>query len=257
MGFFEKNGKDSPELSRNISEGTKNKTEGKISQHVIHSVLAHDLKGFMGNLIVMLDIVLKDGEIEDMEEHLDMLSKLKSSAASMNTLLDNFLFWVKIENCDFDLRPLRVNITRMLNENIELISGFASNKNIVLKFESSCDCYASGDEYLLNTVVRNLLYNALKFTGDGGEIKVSAMDLNDFVTVSVEDNGIGMEQWELEMLFDAKKVYTTTGTRNEPGSGLGLILSREFIEKNGGSLKVESAKHKGSVFSFTIPVHKN
>jgi two-component system, sensor histidine kinase and response regulator len=130
----------------------------------------------------------------------------------------------------------------------------AQAKTIVLKYMVNSDIQVFADEAYTNMVLRNLVSNALKFTKEGGEVIVSAKVKNNFVEVSIADSGVGIATTNLKNLFKIDKQVSSQGTFGEKGTGLGLILSKEFVEKNGGVLNVISEEGKGSVFSFSVPI---
>ncbi|HEY9045718.1 MAG TPA: HAMP domain-containing sensor histidine kinase, partial [Ohtaekwangia sp.] len=139
-----------------------------------------------------------------------------------------------------------------VEENIQLL-GSVQDKQIALVNEVPTDAIGFADSNTINLVIRNLMTNAIKFTNDGGRVVISAKPQEKDIVVSVSDNGVGMKPEILNILFDKTAPYTTRGTANEKGTGLGLILCKEFVEKNGGRIWVESEEDKGSTFYFTLP----
>ena len=146
-----------------------------------------------------------------------------------------------------------MDIEYIARENIVLLKSTATAKNIELKSVVPEHTFAFADEYMITTVIRNLVYNAIKFTGPKGKIIVSAEIKEDEVEIQVKDNGIGIPEKSLQKLFSANAYLSTDGTKNESGAGLGLVLCKDFIEKNGGRISIESSKKKGSTFMFTLP----
>jgi signal transduction histidine kinase len=137
------------------------------------------------------------------------------------------------------------------------LEGSAKEKNIQLFFEKSQEMVVYADQNMISAVLRNLLNNAIKFTPLGGSITIKLQDHGDFVSISVADTGIGMTMEKLQNLFDLEKYKSTPGTANEKGSGLGLIICKEFVEKNYGRISVKSEPHAGSEFSFILPKTNN
>jgi signal transduction histidine kinase len=135
-----------------------------------------------------------------------------------------------------------------------LLLGAIQDKQIALNNEVPADTFAFADSNTVNLVIRNLMTNSMKFTNDGGTVTISATQKDSQLIVSVKDNGIGMKQEVLSILFDKTAPYTTRGTANEKGTGLGLILCKEFVEKNGGKIWVESEEGNGSTFWFSLPL---
>jgi signal transduction histidine kinase len=151
-----------------------------------------------------------------------------------------------------NLQASKINIHSIVDENIQLL-GSVQSKDIKLTNDVPEDTIGYADSNTINLVIRNLMTNAIKFTNDGGEVLIKAKDSGKEWIVQVSDNGVGMAEDVLKMLFDKTAPYTTRGTANEKGTGLGLILCKEFVEKNGGRIWVESLEEKGSTFYFTLP----
>jgi signal transduction histidine kinase len=151
-----------------------------------------------------------------------------------------------------NLQAAKIDIHHIVEENMQLLSS-VQGKDIKLINEVPRNAIGFADSNTINLVIRNLMTNAIKFTNDGGEVIIGAREKGFDWLVSVTDNGVGMNNEVLKMLFDKTAPYTTRGTANEKGTGLGLILCKEFIEKNGGKIWVESKEGKGSTFYFTLP----
>jgi signal transduction histidine kinase len=152
----------------------------------------------------------------------------------------------------FQIYPKSININDLVLETIEILKYSALDKNITItNLSSDIDIYA--DEECVKTVLRNLVNNAIKFTNRNGKIKIYFVEHEDSVQISVEDTGVGMSKEIADNIFGITKKTTTVGTENEKGSGLGLILCKDLIDKNNGERWVESEPDKGSTFSFTLP----
>jgi signal transduction histidine kinase len=152
------------------------------------------------------------------------------------------------------INPERINLRNLIDENILNLELFSANKEIEMHSDLKEDMSVFADKNMLNTVLRNLLSNAVKFTPRRGKIVVSAIINSDEVIISVKDTGIGISEENIEKLFRIDTKYSMTGTNNEQGTGLGLKLSKEFVEKQGGKIWVESIENKGSEFKFSIPL---
>jgi signal transduction histidine kinase len=146
-----------------------------------------------------------------------------------------------------------MNLSEYVSESISLIEGQAGIKNISVVSSVNKECEVYGDRNMISTILRNLLTNAVKFTPINGSISVEASIMNDNVEISVTDSGVGISKAELEKLFLIENAVSHKGTENEKGTGLGLILCKDFVEKNGGKIWVESEIGKGSRFIFTLP----
>jgi signal transduction histidine kinase len=137
---------------------------------------------------------------------------------------------------------------------MNIISVNASTKDIKIDIKVDDNLYVYSDENMLSSVIQNLISNAVKFTNVGGKVLIKTLSQNDIVEVSIKDNGVGIDEEKLENLFKIDHASSSKGTSNEKGTGLGLIIAKELIEKQGGTLKVDSAVGKGSTFIFTLPM---
>ncbi|HET9487534.1 MAG TPA: tetratricopeptide repeat-containing sensor histidine kinase [Chryseosolibacter sp.] len=218
------------------------------------SIISHDLRSPINALAGLLDLLDKGAvKPEELSRH---IHDLKSRFNHTRTLLNNLLDWTLLQMDKLNLQATRTDLHKLVDENIQLL-GSIPNKRIKLHNQIPENTIGFADSNTVNLVIRNLMTNAIKFTNDGGEVVIAAEDQGEEWLVTVRDNGIGMNEDVLKMLFDKTAPYTTRGTANEKGTGLGLILCKEFVEKNGGKIAVESAVGRGSKFSFTIPKPDN
>lgn len=214
------------------------------------SIISHDLRSPINALAGLLDLLDKGAvKPEELSRH---IHELKSRFSHTRTLLNNLLDWTLLQMDKLNLQATRINLHNIVDENIQLL-GSVPNKRIRLRNEVPEESVGFADSNTVNLVIRNLMTNAIKFTNEGGEVVIGAEDHGDEWLITVQDNGIGMNDEVLKMLFDKTAPYTTRGTANEKGTGLGLILCKEFVEKNGGKIWVESQVGLGSKFSFTLP----
>jgi signal transduction histidine kinase len=214
------------------------------------SIISHDLRSPINALAGLLDLLDK-GAIAPTElpEH---IKELRTRFHHTRTLLNNLLDWTLLQMDKLNLQATKIDVHKLVEENI-LLLGPMQGKDIVIVNDVPKPCLAFADSNTINLVIRNLITNALKFTNDGGKVYVRATEGSTEWQVSVQDNGIGMKPEILKILFDKTAPYTTRGTANEKGTGLGLILCKEFVEKNGGRIWVESQEGQGSIFYFTLP----
>jgi len=227
--------------------------DSKFTKDKLYTVLAHDLKEPVGNIKVLLDFLTNERELLDQNTSKDLLQRLRESANNIHDLLEDFMFWSKMFKQEVYFNPGQVDIKQVARENIILLKSTAASKDIKLSLNIPDKIFAFADEYMITTVVRNLLYNAIKFTGTGGDITITAIAENGYVELNVEDNGIGIPEEDLIKLFKADVYFSTAGTKEETGAGLGLVLCKDFIERNGGKIVVRSKENIGSTFSFTLP----
>lgn len=214
------------------------------------SIISHDLRSPINALAGLLDLLDK-GAIQphELPEH---IRELRVRFHHTRTLLNNLLDWTLLQMDKLNLQAARIDVHKIVEENIQLMAPM-QGKEISVINEIPKPAIAFADSNTVNLVIRNLITNALKFTNEGGKVYIRGEERNNGWLISVIDNGIGMRPEVLHILFDKTAPYTTRGTANEKGTGLGLILCKEFVEKNGGKIWVESEEGKGSTFHFTLP----
>ena len=218
------------------------------------SIIAHDLKNPFITIMGFSDLLFSDyAEFSD-EERLFYLKEMKRTAELSHNLLQNLLQWSRSQTGRIEFHPQRLELIDLVNKNLLLIKSAAEKKQIQLQQEIPAAMAVNADEDMLHTVFRNLLTNAVKFSKQGGVISVSALSMDDFSEICVSDTGVGMDEKTMDKLFRLDVTCSTRGTANEEGTGLGLILCKEFIEKNQGKIWVESEVGRGSKFFFTLPL---
>lgn len=235
----------------------------------LYSVIAHDLRGPLGSIKMILNLVLNTvgskncgSKLDDNatidQSIFDMLRMANQTTEETFGLLDNLLKWTKSQLGRLNVAFQDSNISDIINDGIEIFTTSAELKNIKIVFEKRVPAIVTIDNDMIKTVMRNLLSNAIKFSNKGGTISIS-VNVNDpdFVVVSVKDNGCGIKDDDKAKLFDVKTHYSTFGTDNEEGSGLGLLLCLDFVNKNGGKLWLDSVEGEGSTFSFSLPKSKS
>lgn len=237
------------ELKQNESElMALNTTKDKL-----FSIIAHDLRGPIGTSADLLEVLMESFDNFSNDEQLKMLEILKNSAKSTYNLLETLLNWAIIQTGNLVFKPELFNLTKCLSGTVDSILPTALSKNITIIYEPGDDIFSYADPNMIQTVFRNLIGNAIKYTFRGGTINVSVNDLGQKTEITISDNGVGMDEETKMNLFSQNKSSSKFGTENEKGTGLGLVLCKEFIEKHGGNIRVESEKGKGSSFIFIIP----
>jgi signal transduction histidine kinase len=214
------------------------------------SIISHDLRSPINALAGLMDLLDK-GAIESHELPV-AIKELRTRFNHTRSLMNNLLDWTVLQMDKMSLQAGSVELKNIVDENIELL-GSIQNKKVKMINAVPGNAIGYADSNTINLVIRNLLTNAIKFTNDGGEITIAAEAKGNEWVVSVRDNGIGMSEEIQRKLFDKINPYSTRGTANEKGTGLGLILCKEFVEKNGGRIWVESKENSGSTFWFTLP----
>jgi len=237
-----------------VEEQSEELKDLNATKDTFFSILAHDLKNPFSNLYSMSELISKNYESLDEEEKLTMLRKMNKSTEFIYNLLENLLTWSNTQRGRIEYNPSSFSLSNLIQENLNLHRIPSENKGVSLKSDVVDDIQAYGDREMINTVLRNLMNNAVKFTDKEGSVKVSAMERDGYVEVRVEDKGVGISQENIKKLFRIDVKFKSAGTGGETGTGLGLILCKEFVEKNGGEIWVESGDGAGSAFIFNIPV---
>ncbi len=220
----------------------------------LFSIISHDLRNPLASLKGALFLFKSD--MLTPEEKSDLVEKLARDLNSSSNLLDNLLNWTKtqMQGLKIDARPL--NLSELIEENFNLLKPQAEKKQIQLSCHIPSDIIVFADLEMVKTVIRNLLHNAIKYTPPLGLVRVNAFLTGDYVITAIQDSGKGISKDEQKKLF-SNDHFSKSGTENEKGSGLGLLLAKDFVEKNGGSIWVESVVNEGSTFSFTLPLSKS
>jgi two-component system, sensor histidine kinase and response regulator len=216
----------------------------------LFSIVAHDLRAPLGSLRALLS--LWDAKMLSPEKFEDISSKVKSNVNSLHVSLENLLQWSFSQLQGIESKPIRFNISDKVNEEIALLSDLAELKNIQIKNTISNDTFVEADINQIGVVVRNLLSNAIKFTKIGGTIYLSNVIKNDKVLIEIKDEGIGMSPDTVQKIFTVGNANVRRGTANEKGTGLGLIVVKEFIEKNNGQLTIDSVENEGTSIGFSL-----
>ena len=217
----------------------------------LFSIIGHDLRGPIGALQGLLKL-LASGDVPQ-EEFSKFIPKLRSDVDHILFTLNNLLSWGHAQMNGSVRKPKMVNLNRLVEANVNLLSEMANNKSIKIIDHIPKNCLILADENQVDVVIRNLISNAIKFTPDNGLINLEAFEEGKFWKIKVRDTGIGMDKKTSKKLFKDNASVTTYGTNNEKGTGLGLSLCREMVEKNKGTIWVESEPKKGSAFYFTVP----
>jgi signal transduction histidine kinase len=192
-----------------------------------------------------------------MNELQNIANSMNNSAINLFRLLENLLQWSRMQQGLITYNPEMIELSKLVDESIEMILEIINKKNILLTIDIPSNLKLNADSNMLQTVIRNLVSNAVKFTTRGGKINISAKFLSsDTVEVAINDTGIGMNKEFLENIFRLDTDTNRKGTEGEPSTGLGLLLCKEFVEKNGGKIWAESEEGKGSCFRFTLPFSK-
>lgn len=223
----------------------------------LFSIIAHDLRSPFSSILGFSEIIienLNDLEIEETEEYVRYINL---SAQNTLYLLENLLNWAKTQTGKIINQPKKIILSSIIQETINISDTALKIKNISLNHIHPDNIEVFVDENMVKTVLRNLISNAIKFTHTGGTINVFAISKQDKVEIVISDNGVGMNEEIRKKLFNINTNITSHGTANEKGSGLGLVLCKEFVERLGGRIWVDSEEGKGSDFKFILPLNKS
>lgn len=234
---------------------TSNQTKDKF-----FAIIAHDLRNPFNALISISSALCEQFDDLSASEQQECLTMLDKTINNTFQLVENLLVWSSSHSGGINFKPCRFNLHEKIDETIKLLKQMAEKKSISLTRELSKDLSVTADQNMILLVIRNLISNAIKFTPRGGTVEISTRQTAtpqgmETVEVSVKDNGVGISESVQTTLFDVGEVSHTKGTDRESGTGLGLILCKEFIEKHGGKLSVKSVLNQGSEFIFSLPVH--
>lgn len=220
----------------------------------LFSIIAHDLRSPFTAILGLTEMISEEYDIMDASEMKGILKELHKSASNLYILLDNLLEWTMVRRNKKPFNPSRFLLSDIINYSLQLQYESAKLKSIEIFVDVDDQLLVYADRNMLEVVLRNLLSNAVKFTHEGGRILVGAEPEGDnLIRVSVHDNGIGMPAEMLENMFSLSAKNNRKGTKGESSTGLGLLLCKEFVQKNGGELSVSSSEGKGSTFSFSVP----
>jgi signal transduction histidine kinase len=237
----------------NLKRTREELLESNQAKDKLLSIISHDLRGPFSSLINFLDMVRKEPEIMDRQGKNVMLNKIYLLVKNTYDILDNLLTWAQSQQNKIEYHRQMLNVFPLLESSVALVTESAREKSIHIELVKKDKLIAFFDYQTILVVIRNLVSNAVKFTPEGGTIIIRTESNDDFVEIFFEDTGLGMDRETMNKLFRPDIQFTTYGTHNERGSGLGLLLCKEFVEKNQGEIRVRSEEGKGSVFSFTLP----
>lgn len=252
--FYSKKIKELKNSSLSMSRQNEKLQDANQTKEKFLSIIGHDLKNPFNSVLGLSNLVIDQWKSLDDEERFQISNEINSSSQSLYELLDNLLIWSRTQTSNVTRVPLKFDINENIYQIYEIYKNQANFKNINVRLEVSGVKNVFADPNMISTVIRNLLSNALKFTHEGGQIVIRSQSKADMVEFSISDNGKGILPEDLKRIFKDTGHHTTKGTSNETGSGLGLLLAKDFINRNKGLIWVESKPGKGSLFTFTLPV---
>lgn len=240
------------EQNKQISEQHEELVKVNETKNRFLSIIGHDLRSPIGAFSEMLGQIVDFPEIFSGDLRGRILNELRKEADSTFYLLENLLSWANTQKENIEYNPELVRLKAVVDDNILLNSRYSENKGIQTIAEGEYDYEVYTDKNMLNLILRNLISNAIKFSYPESVVRIKVMEEGNHIRVCVEDEGVGIEEQNIPLLFDQNKQITTYGTANEKGSGLGLILCYEFVKSDGGEIKVDSKKGVGTTICFTL-----
>lgn len=254
-------------ISEDITE--KKKIEDKINNLVselkksnaskdkFFSIIAHDLKSPFATILSFVRLMKKYYSEYSEAEILKLIDELDKGVKNVNDLIENLLNWSRLQAGRMQCNPIKLDLTFIINRTLDLYKPNADKKKISLEFDFPEQVYIYADKFMIETILRNLLNNALKFTPESGTITLGVKELDKFYHLFFKDTGVGIPPQNIQNLFSIDTSFSTKGTNQEKGTGLGLILCKEFIEKNKGEIWLESKVQEGTTFTLSIPKDNN
>jgi PAS domain S-box-containing protein len=219
----------------------------------LFSIIGHDLRGPFNSIVGFSDLLLNQIEEKDFEGIERYARIIRDSSHRAMDLLTNLLEWSRAQSGKIEFNPEYVELVTVIDEIIALLNDSAQQKSITISRNLPHHLPVLADKDMIHTILRNLVSNGIKFSNSGGNIIINAEQVDDQLTVSVADDGVGISEEFLDKLFHIEKSHSTMGTLKEKGTGLGLLLCKDFVEKHGGRIWAESTEGEGSIFYFTIP----
>jgi signal transduction histidine kinase len=241
------------ELENKIKERTQELEKAIMMKDIMFSVIAHDLRSPFNTILGFTELLIENIRKYDIEKTEKHLSSINSQAKNTYNLLDNLLNWAKSQTGQNAFNPVACNFSEICNVVIEQLKDSAKIKQISLNCFYSIDAFVYADKNMVETILRNIISNAIKFTEPNGDIDISTRLIHQFLEITISDTGIGLNENIKLNLFDLDFNNPQMGTANEKGTGLGLVLCKDFVEKNGGTIWVENKTGKGTEFKFTLP----
>ncbi len=231
-----------------ISLSISNKTKDKF-----FSIISHDLRSPINSILGLTALMINKYDKLPKEKLKEYITLINNAFYELHNLLENLLQWSKSQSLKIEFNPVNLNLLSNVNNTIKTLAILIDKKHIIINVNIDEDIDIKADENMLSTVLRNLISNAIKYSHNNGEILVEAIEKETDFEIMIIDNGVGISEENFDKIFKLDKNFTTYGTQNERGSGLGLNLCKEFVERHKGTIRVESKLNEGSKFIFTIP----
>lgn len=252
--LYRKNAKKNQASNALLSQQNSELKEANKTKEKFLSIIGHDLKNPFNSVLGLSNLLIDQWKSLEDEERFHISNEINHSSQNIYELLDNLLIWSRTQTKNTVVHPETFDINTSIQQVFEIFKNQANYKNINVRLNLSGEKMVYADPNMIETVIRNLFSNALKFTNSGGQITINTTQKDDMVEFSISDNGKGILPDDLKKIFEDKGLKTSKGTDNETGSGLGLLLAKDFIVRNKGLIWVESKPNKGSQFTFNLPL---
>ena len=241
------------EFEARLSETNQRLAEANDAKNKVFSIIAHDLRNPFTSIISFIDLLENDDITLTDDEYRYIISELKKITTNTDLLLQNILVWARSQTEGIQVNPRTIEVAPLIESVCSLLEGQAKGKNIRLERELENNSTALVDEQMLHTVLRNLISNAIKFSYPSQAIVIHMEQQESSTLISISDRGVGIAAERINTLFDISSAFSTSGTQQETGTGLGLRLSNEMVKRNQGRLWVDSSPNQGTVFYISLP----
>jgi signal transduction histidine kinase len=238
---------------KKLKELTNELKASNAAKDKFFSIMAHDLRSPFSSIAGLSELMIDEAPSLDTDEIIKYATVIHTSAVNTLLLLENLLDWALMQRRQIFFTPESIVLNDLVKEIFDLVNESAFQKSITLFDKIPNQFIINGDQNMIKTLIRNLVYNAIKFTMPGGSVEISAVVNTDEIQISVTDTGIGISSGDIEKLFNISTSYSNRGTSNEKGTGLGLILCKDFVDKHNGRIWIESKLGVGTTIVFTLP----
>jgi signal transduction histidine kinase/tetratricopeptide (TPR) repeat protein len=244
-------------LNSNLSKSEEHLKELNATKDKFFSIVSFDLRNSLTEFITSSELMIHYFDLLDKDQIIAYLKRLSSSSYRVNKIIDNLLLWSRSQTNSFEFNPDNIKVKLLIVNSLSSVSDMAKSKNIEIQSEIDNELSVYGDIQMLSIILRNLITNAIKYSFPNNKVEVKAVKDNKFVRISIIDFGTGINSENLQKLFKIEHHFNVKGTEKEEGTGLGLVIAKDFIDRNGGAIFVESKESEGSIFTISIPVDSN
>ena len=256
IGELEEKAKHLFEFTNKLKKSEEELKETNKRKDKFFNIIAHDLRAPFNSILGLTEILKLESEELSPSEVTDLATRIHNNSENVLEMVEDLLNWARMQTNHIDFNPKNIKIADVVFDTLYLLKQTASLKNIKVETDIDKNISVFADQNMINLVLRNLVSNAIKFTGNNGLIKIFSSAGENTVTIGVEDNGVGIKKENMKKILTIDEHFTNLGTNNEKGTGLGLVLCQEFLSKNKSKLLIESEFGKGSTFSFELPKAK-